>query len=200
MLEKFKSVTFAPLPERVACVEPDRGHKELDLDDPALSVMTDHRIEKAHRCLGDKSINRAMRQMAKENTNMLLVTDADGTVEGLITATDLSGEKPVQYTQQSGKKRDDIKVRHLMTPVNSIPSLTIHDVLESRIGDVLKTLDEIGSEFVLVSMMDNGTPAIRGVFSARNIAKALHIFFDPSPGARTFAEFTKALHGATWVH
>lgn len=200
MLEKYKSISLGSLPENTKCVNPDRGYKELSLDEPAIAVMTDHRLEKANMCLANKSIDRAMKQMAENNTNMLLVTNEDQVVIGLITSADISGEKPIQYVQETGKTRDQLCVRHLMTPIKSLPVMEISKILDSSIGDVLHTLNEIGSEFILVSSLQDGVPAIRGIFSARSIARSLKIFFDPSPGAKTFAEFTKALHGSVLTH
>ena len=87
-----------------------------------------------------------------------------------------------------------------MTAMDKLPSIEIRHVLNSSIGDVLHTLNDIGSEYMLVSSLQDGEPAIRGVFSARSIARSLKIFFNPSPGAKTFAEFTKALHGSVLTH
>lgn len=200
MLEKFKTLNFHSLSNTPHCVLPDRGHKELSLDDPAIAVMTDHRIEQAPLISTNRSLDRAMRQMAEQNCNMLMIDDGEGTIAGLVTSADITGEKPIQHSKLSGKKRSDLTVKHLMTKVEDIPALTIQDVLNSKIGDILHTLNEIGSEYVLVTMVENGQPAIRGVFSARSIARSLKIFFDPSPAARTFAEFTKALHGSELTH
>lgn len=200
MLEKYKSISLGSLPKATKCVNPDRGYKELSLDEPAIAVMTDHRLEKANTCLENKSIDRAMKQMAENNTNMLLVTDDDQAVVGLITSADISGEKTVQYIHDSGKSRDNLKVRHLMTRMEDLPSIEIQSVLDSSIGDILHTLNEIGSEYMLVSSLQDGEAAIRGVFSARSIARSLKIFFNPSPGAKTFADFTKALHGSALSH
>lgn len=200
MLEKFKSIRLSALPNSPRCVSPDRGYKELSLDEPAIAVMTDHRLEQAHMCLGDKSIDRAMKQMAENNTNLLLVTNDDQVVIGLITSADISGEKPIQYVQETHKTRDQVRVRHLMTGIKDIPTMEIRNVLDSNIGDVLHTLNEIGTEFMLVSSLQDGEPAIRGIFSARNIARSLKIFFDPSPSAKSFADFTKALHGSVLTH
>lgn len=86
-----------------------------------------------------------------------------------------------------------------MTKIQDIPALTIEDALTAQVGDILHTLNEIDSEYALVTMQEHKQTAVRGVFSARNIAKELKIFFDPSPGARTFAEFTKALHGVSFT-
>ena len=200
MLENYNSLAFKSLADTPKCVVPDRGYKELSLEDPAIAVMTDHRIEKAPTCPADRALDRAMKQMAEENCNMLLINDEQDQVLGLITSADISGEKPIQYTKETGKKRSEIRVRHLMTKIQDIPALAIQDILESKIGDILCTLNEIGSEYVLVTGQEQGDTAIRGVFSARSIARSLKIFFDPSPAARTFAEFTKALHGNELTH
>jgi CBS-domain-containing membrane protein len=200
MLEKFKTLKFHSLPTTPHCVMPDRGYKDLSLDDPAIAVMTDHRIESAPLINPDRSLDRAMRQMAEDNCNMLLINDGDEGIAGLLTSADIAGEKPILYIKESGKKRSELKVKYLMTRIEDIPALTIQDVLDSKIGDILHTLNEIGSEHVLVTMEENGKTAIRGVFSARSIARSLKIFFDPSPAARTFAEFTKALHGSEMTH
>lgn len=200
MLEKFKTLNFQSLSNTPHCVLPDRGHKDLSLDDPAIAVMTDHRIEKAPLINADRSLDRAMRQMAEDNCSMLIINNGEDGIAGLVTSADITGEKPIQYSKEAGKKRSELMVRHLMTKIEDIPALTIQDVLESKIGDILHTLNEIGSEYVLVTMIENGNTAIRGVFSARSIARSLKIFFDPSPAARTFAEFTKALHGTELTH
>jgi CBS domain containing-hemolysin-like protein len=200
MLEKFKTLNFQSLSNTPHCVMPDRGHKDLSLDDPAIAVMTDHRIERAPLINADRSLDRAMRQMAEDNCSMLIINDGNEGIAGLVTSADITGEKPIQHSKDTGKKRSELMVRHLMTKVEDIPALTIQDVLDSKIGDILHTLNEIGSEYVLVTMSENGNTAIRGVFSARSIARSLKIFFDPSPAARTFAEFTKALHGTELTH
>ena len=129
-----------------------------------------------------------------------LLADHDEHILGLVTSADISGKKPIQYSQESGKKQDQIYVRHLMTPIASIPVMALPRVLDGSIGDVLRTLNDIGSEFVLVTSKDKENTVIRGIFSARNIARSLKIYFDPSPGAKSFADFTKALHGSVLTH
>jgi hypothetical protein len=200
MLEKFKTLNFHSLSNQPHCVMPDRGHKNLTLDDPAIAVMTDHRLESAPLINADRSLDRALRQMAEMKCNMLIINDGDEGVAGLVTSADISGEKPIEYSKQTGKKHDEIKVRHLMSKVEDIPALDIKDVIENKIGDVLHTLNEIGSEYILVTMNENGKTAIRGIFSARTIARSLNIFFDPSPAAKNFGEYAKALHGHSLTH
>ncbi|EAT13475.1 CBS domain-containing protein [Bermanella marisrubri] len=200
MLENYKSIPLAKLDDAPHAIRPDRTDKELTLDDPAISVLTDHRLEQAHLCRSETMLDQAMRQMGKAGCTKLLVSNDQDTVLGIITSSDISGERPIQYTQKTGKKREDLKVKHLMRPISDLPTMSINNVLDARIGDILHTLNNIGSEYILVTTQDKEHTSIRGVFSARRIAKALHIFFDPSPGARTFAEFTKALHNSPFTH
>lgn len=194
MLENYHSIKFSTLSTEPHCITPDRGHKDLTLEDPAIAVMTDHRIEKAPSCSASTSITRIMRRMAEENSSMLFVENENQVITGLITSPDITGEKPIQLQQNHQKQRDELIAMDLMTPIESIPVLHISDIIQAKIGDILHTLNETGSGFVLVSTEQDGQPAIRGVFNSQAIARSLKIFFDPSPAARTFADFSKALH------
>jgi len=200
MLEHYKAISLTQLEQHPQSISPDRGHKELTLDDPAIAVLTDHRLEKVSMCRPEAHIDQAMVRMGRDNTSMLLVSSDQENIEGLITSADISGERSIQYIQSAGKKRDQVKVKHVMRRIEDLPCIAINDVLDARIGDILHTLNDIGSEYILVTMQEHDHVAIRGVFSSRHIAKALKIFFDPSPGARTFAEFTKALHSNAMTH
>lgn len=200
MLKKYRSIRFNTLTQSPKCVTPDRGFKELTLDDPAIAVMTDHRLEQANTCLIDTSIDRALKRMTYEKNNILLATDTDDHILGLISSSDISGEKPVKYIQETGKTHDQIMVRHLMTYIEDIPSLTLQDVLDGSIGDVLFTLNEIGSGVALVTSLDQDNTVIRGILNAQAIARLLNIFFEPSPRAKSFADYTKALHGSVLTH
>lgn len=200
MLEHYSSIKFSTLPTEPHCITPDRGHKELNLEDPAIAVMTDHRIDKAPSCGERASITRIMRKMAEENSNMLFVENNEQNIVGLITSPDITGEKPIKLQQNHQKHRDELVATDLMTPIDSIPVLHISDVIQAKIGDILHTLNETGSGYVLVSTEQDGQAAIRGVFNSQAIARSLKIFFDPSPAARTFADFTKALHHSTASH
>ncbi|NVK38549.1 MAG: hypothetical protein HWE18_11550 [Gammaproteobacteria bacterium] len=200
MLENYKTIKFSKLDTQPQPIIPDRGYKELTLDDSAISVMTDHRLEKAPICNTKTNLDNASKKMANEKTNMLFVENANGQIVGLITSTDISGEKPIQYINETKKKRDEIKVGHLMNEIENMPVLDIQDVLQAKIGDVLHTLNDIGSEYILVTTTDGDDTSIRGVFSARQIARSLNIFFSPSPAAKTFADYSRALQESHQTH
>jgi len=200
MLENYKTIKFSKLDTQPQSIMPDRGYKDLTLDDSAISVMTDHRLEKAPICSTKTSLEDATKQMANEKTSMLFVKNDDEHIVGLIASADISGEKPIQFINETKKKRDEIKVGHLMTKVENMPVLDIQDVLNAHIGDVLHTLNDIGSEYILVTTKEDDHTSIRGVFSARQIARSLNIFFSPSPAAKTFADYSRALHESHQTH
>ncbi len=200
MLENYKTIKFSRLDTQPQPIIPDRGYKELTLDDSAISVMTDHRLEKAPICNTKSSLENASKKMANEKTNMLFVANADGQIVGLITSADISGEKPIQFVNETKRKRDEIKVGHLMNIIENMPVLDIQDVLQAKIGDVLHTLNDIGSEYILVTTKEGDNVSIRGVFSARQIARSLNIFFSPSPAAKTFADYSRALQESHQTH
>lgn len=200
MLEKFKILNHHTLTNTPHCILPDRGHKDLELNDPAISVMIDHRLEKAPLIDLNYPLDKAIWKMAEDNCSMLIIEDEDHGVAGLITAADLTSEKPIQYVKDTSKKRKELKVKHLMTPIKDIPAISIQDVLDAEIGDILSTLNDIGSEFIFVTTFEEGKTVIRGAFSARMIARSLKIFFNPSPAAKSFIDFTKALHSFEFTH
>ena len=200
MLEKFKKLSLTHLSEKPQSISPDRSNKALSLDDSAIAVLNDHRLEQAPSCQLEWSLEQAMSQMNKTQGNLLLVTDTDKNILGLISSADISGEKPIQYVKESGKKRCDLKVKHLMTSIDAIPAISTQDAIQAQVGDILNTLNDIGSEYILVTTTENNELAVRGVFSARTIAKSLNIFFEPSPAAKSFMDYTKALHGNQMTH
>ena len=194
MLENYKTIPFSKLDTQPHPIIPDRGYKELNLEDSAISAMIDHRLEKAPICHTKSSLDEANKQMAHEKSNMLLVENDKGQIVGLISSTDIAGEKPIQFVKETKKKRDEVKVGHLMSKIEHMPVLNIQGVLQAKIGDVLHTLNDIGSEYILVTTKSGNETHIRGVFSARVIAQSLNIFFSPSPAAKTFAEYSRALN------
>lgn len=200
MLENYKTIKFSKLNTQPQPITPDRGYKDLNLEDSAISVMTDHRLEKAPTCSIKTSLESASKKLANEKTSILLVTNTDDQVVGLISAADISGEKPIQFINETKKKRDEIKIGHLMTSIENMPALDIQDVLKSKIGDVLHTLNEIGSEYILVTTQNDNETCIRGIFSARTISRSLNIFFSPSPAAKTFVEYSRALSESHQTH
>jgi len=134
--------------------------------------------------------------MVASGVRLLLVTETPDRVVGLITATDILGEKPMQVIGQAhGRTYSDVVVQNIMTPAEEMEVLAFDAVRTARVGDVVTTLQEAGRlHAVAVARSGPGTtPVIRGIFSATQIGKQLGARVDTTHSAKTFAELEAIL-------
>ena len=70
----------------------------------------------------------------------------------------------------------------------------MEDVLNARVGDIIATLRQADRQHALVvdSAPQNGSPAVRGIFSLSRIALQLGLAIDPKRQPTTYAELEKA--------
>ncbi len=164
------------------------------LEDPAMSVMTDLTRVPAVLVDPDVDIEAAMRIMIRRNVRSLFVVNVDNAILGLITATDLLGEKPLQHLQQYGGRRADIRTRELMTPQARLEVLPMTEVAHARVGHVLATLKHSGRQHAMaVEDGPDGRQVVRGVFSASQLERQLGQPVSTGSVAHTFAEIEAAL-------
>lgn len=191
---------YAPIPSRLMRAGTIVRQPAIDTaarvqpDDPAISVMTDLRQVPAVLVDPDVDIEAAMRIMIRRNVRSLFVVNVDNEILGLITATDLLGEKPMQHVARYGGRRSDIRVRDLMTPHARLEVLPMAEVARARVGHVLATLNRAGRQHAIV-VEDNGqgSEVVRGVFSASRLEQQLGEPMSGGAPARTFAEIEAAL-------
>lgn len=174
-----------PVPETAARVAPE---------DPAVSVMTDLTKVAAALVDPDVDIEAAMRIMIRRNVRSLFAVNVDNEVLGLITATDLLGEKPLQQIQRYGVRRNEIRVRDLMTPQAQLEVLRMRDVERACIGHIVETLKQAGRQHAMVvDDAGGGRPVVRAVFSTSQIEKQLGHPVPVGAVAHSFAEIEAAL-------
>lgn len=166
----------------------------VTLDDSALTVMTDLTRVPAVLVDPDVDIEAAMRMMIRRNVRSLFVVDVNSEILGLITATDLLGEKPLQHIQQHGGRRDDIRVRELMTPHARLEVLPMAQVARACVGQVVATLVQASRQHAMVvEDGPDGRQQVRGVFSATQLEKQLGQLVPAESVAHTFAQIEAAL-------
>ena len=162
------------------------------LDSPATDVMTDLRRVSAVTIDPDASIVAANRAMIARGVRALFVVDEARRVLGIITATDILGERPVQFAQARGIRHDEIAVRDIMTPAERLEVLQLRDLLGARVGDVVATLRFAGRQHALVVDASGESASqliICGMFSLTQIGRRLGIPVQQVHDiARTFAE------------
>lgn len=168
--------------------------RPVRFDSPACEVMTDLRLVAAATIDGDTHMDVANQAMIARGVRSLLVTE-HGSVIGLITARDLLGERPMQVVRERGLRHEEVRVRDIMTPQESIEVLNLADVLRSRVGHVVETLKRSGRQHALVVETDafSEREMVRGMFSTSQIARQLGIAIHTTEVARTFAEIEAAV-------
>ena len=174
---------------------PLAGPKPVKLDSPAIEAMTDLRQVAAATIRGDATIPQANRAMIARGVRLLLVVGVTGVVEGLITAHDIVGEKPVNLVHELGGRHTELTVARLMVPRSEIDVIDIEDVLRAEVGHVIATLKETGRQHALVVDRDRMTREefVRGIFSATQIGRQLGMAINTFEVAHTFAEIEAEL-------
>ncbi len=171
------------------------GYNMVGPDTPAIEAMTDFMRVNPVVIGPDESVVEANARMISRGVRMLMVTSVDDKVHGLVTARDILGEKPIQVAQARNCKRDELLVSDLMTPIGSVDTLYLSEVLHARVIDILNALKSLGRQHILVEDIDpaNGQPRVRGVFSATHIGRLLGVPVLGFELASTFAEIEAAL-------
>jgi hypothetical protein len=103
---------------------------------------------------------------------LLVVTDEQENVLGVITATDLLSERPMRVAIDRGLRRDELTVGDIMVSAEQAEVIDHAEVAGARVGHVFETLRPAGRQHALV------------------------VDFDEQPGAdvaRTFAEIETAI-------
>jgi CBS domain containing-hemolysin-like protein len=174
---------------RPACVLPER----VGLDNPALDVMTDFRRLTAFIATPGDTIRQAEERMIRRKVRLLFVMDGEDRVAGLITSTDIHGEKPLLVVQGRGIRRDEVLVADIMTPVERLEAVDFDDIAHARVGHVLETLKARGRQHALVIEHTADGQMVRGLLSLSQLCKQLGVNIETTEVANTFIEIEQQL-------
>lgn len=174
---------------RPACVLPER----VGLENPALDVMTDFRRLTAFIATPGDTIKQAEERMLRRKVRLLFVMDGEDRVAGLVTSTDIHGEKPMQVVQSRGIRRDEVLVGDIMTPVDLLEAVDFDDIAHARVGHVLETLKSRGRQHALVIENTNGQHLVRGLLSLSQLCKQLGVTIETTEVAHSFIEIEQHL-------
>jgi hypothetical protein len=172
----------------------------VQIDSPATEVMTDLRVVTPVTIRPGESVDTANQVMIDRRVRALFVIDDSRHIIGVVTATDVLGERPVQVVHQRDIHRSDVVVRDIMTPAGRLEVLHLHDVARARVGHIVATLQHAGRQHALVvDVADDGhnkAITVCGIFSLTQIARQLGIAPKPTHDiAQTFAEIESAIAG-----
>lgn len=164
------------------------------LDSPALQVMTDLGRTPAAAIEAGALVADANQAMIHRGVRMLFVVDESRRLQGVVTASDVLGERPLLAAQNHGLARGELRVAQIMTPVARLDTIELAMVTRAEVGHVVATLKACGRQHAFVVDRDaHGRQVVCGVFSATQIARQLGMPLPEGETARTFAEIEAAI-------
>lgn len=169
--------------------------QQVTLESPGVDVMTDLAHIVLETISANATIDEANEAMIRRGIRLLLVINDSQVILGLITTTDILGEKPLKFIQEHRVTRSEILVRDIMTPQERLEVIRFEDVLRGTVGQVVTTLKQSGHRHTLVidHSRESGRHMIRGIFSLSQIARQLGIPLHMTEVAKTFAEIEAML-------
>jgi CBS-domain-containing membrane protein len=168
---------------------------KVALESPALTVMTDLTRVSPATIGPDASIEGANRFMMMRGVRLLLVVGEREDVLGVISATDILGERSMKVAAGRGLRRDELAVADVMRPAEEVEVIALADLESARVGHVVATLMHAGRQHALVVDHDSasGRTMVRGVLSLSQVARQLGQPLQLNEVARTFAEIEAVL-------
>ena len=143
--------------------------------DPAVSVMIDYRTRSSVTLSENESLDEALQHMKHAGVRCAFVVDKKiKAVVGMLTAYDISGEKPQQYKDIAGVALEDIVVKDIMQKISDWQVVYIKDIEHSTVGDLFNVFKEAGiTHLPVLETTENNEPRLRGLLSYAKIKRLL---------------------------
>jgi CBS domain-containing protein len=194
-LNAYHSLRQHPLAQGTTCRVVGAVPRMVRADSPAIAVMTDLTQVSAATIVPEATLTDATRLMIARGVRLLLVVDRYQVIQGVITARDTMGERPITLLRERGGRHRELHVADLMTPREAIEVLDLADVLRADVGHIVATLKDCARQHAIVIERDRmtGDDYVRGIFSATQIGRQLGVAIPIFEVAHSFAEIEAAL-------
>ncbi len=194
MAKKHTPLSHVTLRGSVPCHTPAGWEPLVREDDRAITVMTDFRQVLPVTIEPYYIIDAALKKMKVVGVRLLLVPNEDDKIIGLITATDILGERPLKLIEKTRISRENIRVDMVMTPVEQIEALRMMTVRDASVGQIIDTIQALRRQHLLVVESEQGSQQFKilGLFSASQISRLLgRDITDPEYAAESLAEINR---------
>jgi len=171
------------------------AHESVTLASPALEVMTDLTRVKAATIEPATTLASAEQMMIHQGVRLLFVVSNFPCVDGLVTANDLIGDKPMRLVHQRNVRHDDLCVEDVMTRLEELDAIDYEALAEADVAAVVAAIRKFGRSHMLVvqSATRESAARIRGVISLTQLERQLGHAIMAIEIASSFAEIEKAL-------
>lgn len=202
MVHDYTPIQQVPLQGGTTFLRPLHHLPErVKLSDPALSVMTDLSKVSVVGVRSRSSLDRANFKMIRYGVRMLLVMDDSDHIAGLLTLSDLLGEKPMRVLQHMGGTHSELMVRDVMSTQRELEVMLLADVKQAQVGNVVATLKRAHRQHgMVVTEEPDGVQALCGIFSVTQIARQLGAKVHDFELASTFKEIESVIEAGKQGH
>ena len=171
------------------------GQAPVTRDSPALAVMTDLTQVRAASTQPGTTLREAEQVMIYTGVRLLFVVSRMPALEGLITTTDLHGDRAMRLVQERGLRYDDLVVADVMTELARLDAIDLRTLRGATVGDAIATLQRFGRNHLLVVDTARGgePPRVHGLISRAQIERQLGQPVVITPIASSFSEVERAL-------
>ena len=168
---------------------------KVTLQSPALEVMTDLTTVRAATVAPASPLAQAELGMIHQGVRLLFVVNHMPSVDGIISATDLHGERPMRLVHQRGVKYEELVVGDVMTALSSIDAVDYGALRHASVAELIEALARNGHAHLLViEQASAGNPMrIRGIVSRTQVERQLGTRLPASQIASSFSEIEQAL-------
>jgi len=174
ILQTFSAVTNI--------LAPSNEPWQVELKDPASSVMTDFRVRALFKVDPEDTIDEALGKMKIAGLRIGFVVDsASEKITGMITSYDIMGEKPMRYLQSvgfadRGVTHKDIKVKDIMEKIEDWVSVDMHNVETATVQSVMDAFQKTGrTHLPVLDSVEGQEHRLRGLFSSSKILRLTDI-------------------------
>jgi CBS-domain-containing membrane protein len=151
---------------------------QVELTDPAASVMTDFNVRALFKVSAEDTIDEALQKMKVAGLRIGFVVDGSSDkILGMITSYDIMGEKPMRYLQSvgfadRGVTHKDIKVKDIMEKVEDWVSVEMKNVETVNVQALLDVFQKTGrTHLPVIDSHEGKEHHLRGLFSSAKVLR-----------------------------
>jgi CBS-domain-containing membrane protein len=144
-------------------------------DSSALDVMTDLAVIKAETIAPEITLPEAEKVMINRGVRALFVTSHFPCIDGLVTAADILGEKPLKLVTDQNIKFQNLTVLDVMTDLSHLDVVDYDEVKNVTVASLVATFAKLKCTHILVvqAAKIQGPARIRGVISQSQLERQL---------------------------
>lgn len=167
----MNALKLIPTENNVELAWPDNA-EHISLASPAAMVFTDFKEHQPLTIDANTKALDAVLFMKKAHVRLKLIVDAHNHFVGVVDLNDLSNEEMTKKVAQ-GFTRDELTVADFMQHKHELQAMDYQAVAKATIGDIVELLKNSGQQHCLI--IDHEIGQIRGLFSASDLARRLHL-------------------------